>query len=83
MCSSDLQLATTGTTTKSAPIYVGDFKEGVVKFERQGYEIAATSVGGTAFRKDRTEMRVIEREQYKAWDSAAIVRGKIDITPTV
>lgn len=76
------QLATTGTTTKYAPMYIGDFKEGVIKFERQGYEIASTNVGGTAFRKDRTEMRVIEREQYKAWDSAAVVRGKIDVTAT-
>ncbi len=72
-------LVTTGTTTLYAPIYVGDYKEGVVKFARQGYEIASTNVGGTAFRKDRTEMRVIEREQYKPWDSAAVVRGKIKI----
>lgn len=77
------QLATTGTTTKYAPMYIGDFKEGVVKFDRQTYEIASTNVGGTAFRKDRTEMRVIEREQYKGWDTAAIVRGKIDVTATV
>jgi HK97 family phage major capsid protein len=76
-------LKTTGTTTKYAPIYVGDCKEGVVKFERQAYEIASTNVGGTAFRKDRTEMRVIEREEYKAWDTAAIVRGKIDVTAVV
>lgn len=80
---SNSQIATTGTTTKYAPIYVGDFKEGVIKFERQGYELASTKEGGTAFRKDRTEMRVIEREQYKAWDSAATVRGKIDVTATV
>ena len=73
-------LPTTGTTTKFAPLFVGDFKETVVKFDRQSYEIASTNVGGTAFRKDRTEMRVIEREQYKAWDSAATVRGKIDVT---
>lgn len=77
------QLPTTGTTTKYAPIYVGDYKEGIIKFSRQGYEIASTNVGGTAFRKDRVEMRVIEREQYKAWDSAAVVRGKIDVTATI
>lgn len=77
------QLATTGTTTKYAPMFIGDYKEGVVKFDRQTYEIASTNIGGTAFRKDRTEMRVIEREEYKAWDSAAIVRGKIDVTATV
>lgn len=77
------QLPTTGTTTKYAPMYIGDYKEGVIKFDRQTYEIASTNIGGTAFRKDRTEMRVIEREQYKAWDTAAIVRGKIDVTETV
>jgi HK97 family phage major capsid protein len=77
------QMPTTGTTTKVAPMYIGDYKEGVIKFDRQTYEIASTNVGGTAFRKDRTELRVIEREEYKAWDSAAIVRGKIDVTAVV
>jgi HK97 family phage major capsid protein len=77
------QMPTTGTTTKYAPMFIGDFKEGVVKFDRQTYEIASTNIGGSAFRKDRTEMRVIERQQYKAWDSAAIVRGKIDVTAVV
>lgn len=77
------QLPTTGTTTLLAPMYIGDFKDGVIKFDRQTYEIASTNIGGTAFRKDRTEMRVIEREEYKAWDAAAIVRGKIDVTATV
>lgn len=76
-------LATTGTTTKYAPIFVGDYKENVVKFERQGYEIASTNIGGTAFRKDRTEMRVIERAEYKAWDIAAVVRGKLDVTAVI
>lgn len=77
------QLPTTGTTTKYAPLFIGDYKEGVIKFDRQRYEIASTNIGGTAFRKDRTEMRVIEREEYKAWDSAAVVRGKIDVTSVV
>lgn len=77
------QLPTTGTTTKYAPMFIGDTKETVIKFDRQQYEIASTNVGGTAFRKDRTELRVIEREQYKAWDVAATVRGKIDVTAIV
>lgn len=77
------QLPTTGTTTKYAPMFIGDTKETVIKFDRQQYEIASTNVGGTAFRKDRTELRVIEREQYKAWDTAATVRGKIDVTTIV
>ena len=77
------QLPTTGTTTKYAPMFIGDTKETVVKFDRQQYEIASTNVGGTAFRKDRTELRVIEREQYKPWDTAATVRGKIDVTAVI
>jgi HK97 family phage major capsid protein len=73
-------LPTTGTSTKYAPVFVGDPKELVKLFERQGHQIATTNVGGTAFRKNRTEMRVIEREDVKAYDTAAVVRGRIDVT---
>lgn len=76
-------LATTGTTTKKAPIFVGDFKEAIVMFERQGYQIDTTNVGGTAFRKDRTEIRVIEREDIQARDTGAFVYGEIDVTSVV
>ena len=73
-------LATEGTTTKLAPVFVGDPKELVKFFERQGHQLATTNVGGTAFRKNRTEMRVIEREDVKAFDTAAMVYGKINVT---
>ncbi len=76
-------LKTTETTTKKAPIFVGDFKEAIVMFERQGYQIDTTNVGGTAFRKDRTEIRVIEREDIKARDTGAFVYGEIDVTSVV
>ncbi len=76
-------LATTGTTTKLAPMFVGDPKELVKFFERQGHQIATTNIGGTAFRKNRTEMRVIEREDVKAFDAAAVIYGKIDVTSVV
>lgn len=74
---------TTDGENQYAPIHVGDFKETVIKFDRQTYEIASTNVGGTAFRKDRTEMRVIEREEYKSWDTDAVVRGKIDVSSVI
>lgn len=77
---SNTVLATTGTTTKLAPIFVGNFQEAITMFERQGYQIASTNVGGTAFRKDRTELRVIEREDVKTIDSGAFVYGQIDVT---
>ena len=73
-------LLTTGTTTKLAPCIVGNLKEAIMFFENTGYQIASTNVGGTAFRKDRTEFRVIEREDVKAVDVAAVVFGTIDVT---
>ena len=63
-----------------APFYVGDPRELVTMFERQGHEIASTNIGGTAFRKNRTELRVIEREDVKSVDTSAVVFGKIDVT---
>jgi len=73
-------LVTTGTTTKLAPMFVGNLGEAITMFERQGYQIASTNVGGTAFRKDRTELRVIEREDVKKIDASAVIFGKIDVT---
>lgn len=76
-------LPTTGTTTKKAPLIVGNLIELITMFERQGYQIASTNIGGTAFRKDRTELRCIEREDIKLIDSGAAVYGQIDVTSVV
>jgi HK97 family phage major capsid protein len=76
-------LATTGTTTKKAPLIVGNMTELITMFEKQGHQVASTNVGGTSFRKDRTEIRVIEREDIKLIDSAAAVFGQIDVTSVV
>ena len=73
----------TAGNNKLAPFIVGNFAEAVTMFERQGYLIASTNIGGTAFRKDRTEIRVIEREDVKLVDSAAVVYGQIDVTSIV
>lgn len=73
-------MPTTGTTAKKAPVLVGSLADAVTMFERQGYQIASTDVGGTAWRKNRTEIRMIEREDFKAIDSASVVYGQIDVT---
>lgn len=73
-------LATTGTTTKLAPIFVGSLEDAATMFERQGYQIATTEVGGTAWRKNRTEIRMIEREDFKPVDKDAVIYGQIDVT---
>jgi HK97 family phage major capsid protein len=76
-------LATTGTTTKMAPMIVGNLPELVTMFERKGHQVASTNVGGTAFQKNRTEIRVIEREDTKLIDSSAAVYGEIDVTAVI
>ncbi len=76
-------LPTTGTTTKLAPCVTGDLRELAKMFERQGHLIKTTDIGGTAFRKNRTEIRVIEREDVVKFDSGAVVYGQIDVTATV
>ncbi len=73
-------LATTGTTTKLAPCIIGSMADLITMFERQGHQIDSTNVGGTAFRKDNTEVRCIEREDTKFIDSAAAVYGQLDVT---
>lgn len=76
-------LATTGTSTKLAPMFVGSLVDLVTMFERKGITISSTNIGGTAFRKNRTELRAIEREDVKAVDTSAVVYGKIDVTAIV
>lgn len=76
-------LPTTGDTTKLAPLIIGNFTELITMFERQGHQVASTNIGGTAFQKNRTEIRVIEREDVKLIDSGAAVYGQIDVTSVV
>ncbi|HEX2927944.1 MAG TPA: phage major capsid protein, partial [Ruminiclostridium sp.] len=74
------QLPTTGTTTKLAKVIVGDMAEMMVLFERQGHLIASTNIGGMAFRRNTTEVRVIEREDLKTVETDAVTVGQLDVT---
>lgn len=76
-------LATTGTTAKKAPMFIGNLQEMITMFERKGHQVASTNVGGTAFQKNRTEIRAIEREDIQTIDDAAVVYGQIDVTSVV
>jgi len=73
-------IVTTGTTTKLAPMFIGNLQEAITMFERQGHSIASTNVGGTAFQTNQTQVRAIEREDIKTIDAAAVVYGQIDVT---
>ncbi|MCY8425177.1 phage major capsid protein [Bacillus vallismortis] len=71
---SDKYLPNGGTKTNPQyPLIIGDLKEAVKLFDRQQYSILATSVGGKAFYRNSTDLRIIEREDVVLWDTDAVV----------
>lgn len=69
-----------GTPTPDlAPIFIGNGEQFAVLFTRGVYELASTTEGGDAWRKDTTELRVITRDDLKMWDAAAMVYGQLQI----
>lgn len=77
---SDAQLSNDTTSGTKAPIYVGDFEQYGRLFRRQPLEIATTNIGGNAWKHNATEMRAIMRLDAVAFDTAAVVAGKITIS---
>lgn len=77
---SDKTLKNDTTSGTKAPFIMGSTKEAVTLFDRQAMSLLATNIGGTAFGKNRTEVRAITREDVKAVDFDAIVYGQITIT---
>lgn len=73
-------LPSTGTTTVKAPFIVGNFKELMVLFTRGVYELASTTTGGDAWRRDTTELRTITRDDCVKWDEDAAVFGQLTIS---
>lgn len=73
-------LPSTGATTVKAPFVVGNYKELMVLFNRGVYELASTTTGGDAWRRDTTELRTITRDDCVKWDSSAAVFGKLTIS---
>lgn len=73
----DRWLPTVTGTPNTAPFIVGDMNEAIVLFDRQQYEIQTTNVGGDSFKRNSTDMRVIDRFDVRLWDSSAAVYGSI------
>lgn len=65
------------STETAAPVIIGSLKEAVTLFDRQAMSLLATSVGGDAFKKNRTDIRAITREDVQFVDTDAIVYGEI------
>ena len=57
------------------PLYFGDLKQAVTLFDRENMSLLSTNIGGGAFEKDLTKLRVIDRFDVKATDSDAFVAG--------
>ncbi len=76
---SNKTLKTTGTTTKKAPVIIGDLNEAVTFFEFENYELKTTDVGGNAFNRNTTDMRVIIGMDTTLVDGDAAVYGEITI----
>lgn len=68
----------TGTPNK-APVFIGNLEELIVLFSRQFYELASTTEGGDAWRRDTTEMRTIIRDDIKMWDTGAAKYGQLSL----
>ncbi len=67
------------TVATKAPVIIGNLSEFVTLFDRQNYEILSTNVGGKAFARNTTDVRVIERSDIKKIDDSAVVYGELTI----
>ena len=76
---SNRYLPTIEGTPDVAPIFIGNGKQFAVLFTRGVYELASTTEGGDAWRRDTTELRVITRDDLRMWDAAAMVYGQLQI----
>jgi HK97 family phage major capsid protein len=62
-----------------APIYIGDLRQFIAFFRRQGVEMASTNVGAGAFETDSTKIRALIRFDCKKWDAATAVKLEVEV----
>lgn len=76
---SNKDLPSDTTSGTKAPMIIGDLKEAIVMFEKEGIDIKASDVAGDAFTTDAILFRAIEREEVKTRDDEAFVYGQVTI----
>lgn len=59
----------------SHPLYFGDLKQAITLFDREQMSLLTTNIGGGAFEKDQTKIRVIDRFDVEATDVEAVAAG--------
>lgn len=57
------------------PFYFGDLKQAVTLFDRENMSLLSTDIGGGAFERDLTKVRVIDRFDVVTTDGEAFVSG--------
>lgn len=76
---SNRYLASAAGPPALAPMFIGNGQQLAVLFSRGKYELAATTEGGDAWRRDTTELRTITRDDVVLWDASAAVSGQLAI----
>ena len=66
-------------TSDKPEFFIGDFKEFATIFRKEGFELATTDVGGDAWAKDMTEVRMITRLAASKFDANAVVRRQLTL----
>ncbi len=57
----------------SHPLFFGDLHQAVTIFSREQMSLLTTNIGGGAFEKDQTKLRVIDRFDVELADSEAVI----------
>lgn len=57
------------------PLYYGDFEQAITLFDRENMSLLSTNIGGGAFEKDETKIRVIDRFDVEQVDGDAYAVG--------
>lgn len=65
-----------------APMVIGDLQEAITLFDREQMSLLSTNIGGDAFKKNRTDIRAIEREDVRLVDSEAVKFGEVIVEVT-
>ena len=67
------------TNTKKVPVFIGDSKEALRLYDRGVYEVATTDIGGKAFFRNSTDVRVIDRFDVISLDKDALIACEITL----
>lgn len=70
----------TGEGSTIVPVYCGDLNEAVTLFDRDVISLDISTTAGDLWAKDKTGLKVRDRFDVQAVDTAAVVLGKITIT---